>query len=538
MARAATLVSKVAAPSVMKVRRSSVTVNPLVRVAFDPTTRPQVQPATAFGHALAVLESLVQMSALPETRLGRSVSPRAQLHPGHSGIVELRDGRDAFAARVLLADTAERTLDLQYYIWRNDMSGALLFAAACRAADRGVRVRLLLDDNNTSGLDAFLGALASHPNIQVKLFNAFRLRRWRALEYLTDFARLNRRMHNKSFTVDGQVAIVGGRNIGDEYFDANQALSFVDLDVMAVGPVVSDIASDFERYWRSESAQSVESVLGRARASSVRDVIAMAEKAINEPAAIAYVNALQSCAFVHDLLAGSVEYRWGTTRLVSDDPAKGLGRQRPRGTLLERLMDTLSAPKHELQLISPYLVPTRAGERALAELADSGVRVSILTNSLEATDVPIVHAGYAKRRRNLLKAGVVLFELMRTSRVRSRRDRRLTGSSGSSLHAKTFSIDCNRVFVGSFNLDPRSASLNTEMGLVIECPALAAQIAKAFAEDVPVRSYRVSLNAAGKLQWVEQHEGGTRVHTSEPGTTWWKRLGVSLMALLPIDWLL
>ena len=486
-----------------------------------------------------MLESLVkQTPPLPETRLGRSVIPRARLHPGQSGIVELRDGRDAFAARMSLADSAERTLDLQYYIWRNDVSGTLLFAALCRAADRGVRVRLLLDDNNTAGLDAFLAALASHPNIEVRLFNAFRLRRWRPLEYLTDFARLNRRMHNKSFTADGQVAIVGGRNVGDEYFDADQALSFVDLDVMAVGPVVSDIVSDFERYWTSESARPAEAVLGRARRATVLEVIAAAEETLRQPAAVAYINALQSCPFVHDLLAGSVEYRWAAARLVSDDPAKGLGRQRPHGTLLERLLDTLSVPKREIELISPYLVPTRAGERALGEVARDGVKVSILTNSLEATDVPIVHAGYAKRRRKLLEAGVVLYELMRTSRVRSRRDRRLTGSSGSSLHAKTFSVDCSRVFVGSFNLDPRSTSLNTEMGLVIESPVLAAQISAAFAEEIPARSYRVSLNAAGKLQWVEQSEGAERLHTTEPGTGWWKRLGVRLMALLPIDWLL
>ena len=507
-------------------------------MTFDCRTTPQVQPAAGFGHPVWVLETLAKPKPVLEGRLSRSVSPHARAHPGQSGIVELRDGRDAFAARVLLADTAERTLDLQYYIWRNDVSGALLFAAVCRAADRGVRVRLLLDDNNTAGLDAFLGALASHPNIQVRLFNAFRLRRWRPLEYLTDFARLNRRMHNKSFTVDGQVAIVGGRNVGDEYFDANQALSFVDLDVMAVGPVVSDIASDFERYWNSESARPVESVLGRARRASVLEVIAEAEKILGQPAAVEYANALQSCAFVHDLLCGSVEYRWAAARLVSDDPAKGLGRQRPRGTLLERLLDTLSVPQRELELISPYLVPTRAGERALSELSRDGVKVSILTNSLEATDVPIVHAGYAKRRRKLLESGVVLYELMRTSRVRSRRDRRLTGSSGSSLHAKTFSVDCGRVFVGSFNLDPRSASLNTEMGLVIESPVLAASIATAFAGEIPARAYRVSLNAAGRMLWVEQCEDGERVHTTEPGTTWWKRLGVALMALLPIEWLL
>jgi putative cardiolipin synthase len=166
------------------------------------------------------------------------------------------------------------------------------------------------------------------------------------------------------------------------------------------------------------------------------------------------------------------------------------------------------------------------------------VKVSILTNALEATDVPIVHAGYAKRRRQLLQAGAVLYELMRVARVRSRRDRRLTGSSGSSLHAKTFAVDRARVFVGSFNLDPRSASLNTEMGLVIESPELAAQIAAAFTEEIPGRSYRVSLNAAGKLQWVEQHESTARTHTTEPGTNWWKRAGVALMALLPIEWLL
>ena len=486
-----------------------------------------------------VLETLAKAPPTTETRLGRSVTPRARQHPGQSGIVELRDGRDAFAARVLLADTAERTLDLQYYIWRNDMSGALLFAALCRAADRGVHVRLLLDDNNTNGLDGFLGALASHPNIQVRLFNPFRLRRWRPLEYLTDFARLNRRMHNKSFTVDGQVAIVGGRNIGDEYFDAHQEMSFVDLDVMAVGPVASEITNDFERYWCSESARPAESILGRARAATVREVIAAAEQALQQPAAVAYIKALQSCAFVNDLLTGTVDYRWSATRLVSDDPAKGLGRQRPHGTLLERLMDTLSVPRRELQLISPYFVPTRSGERAVAELArEGGVKVSILTNALEATDVPIVHAGYAKRRRKMLEAGVVLFELMRESRVRSRRDRRLTGSSGSSLHAKTFAVDCARVFVGSFNLDPRSASLNTEMGLVIESPELARRIAAAFAEEIPGRSYRVRLNEAGAMEWLEPHENGVIVHTSEPGVTWWKRFAVAVMALLPIEWLL
>ena len=198
-----------------------------------------------------------QPSPLPDfsdTRLLHSVLPRVRLHPGKSGVVELRDGRDAFAARALLADAAERTLDIQYYIWRNDMSGILLFDAVRRAADRGVRVRLLLDDNNTAGLDPLLSALNAHPQIEVRLFNPFALRRWRVLNYFTDFARLNRRMHNKTFTADNQVTIVGGRNVGDEYFDAHQDFAFIDLDVLAIGPVVNDVSSDFERYWHSASS--------------------------------------------------------------------------------------------------------------------------------------------------------------------------------------------------------------------------------------------------------------------------------------------
>src|SRR6185312_10447800 len=188
------------------------------------------------------------------TRLDRSVAPLVQAHPGLSGILALPDGRDAFAARVLMSDAAERTLDARYYIWHDDLSGGLLFAALRRAADRGVRVRLLLDDNNTVGLDSLLAALNAHPNIEVRLFNPFRFRRWRILGYLTDFARLNRRMHNKSFTVDNQATIVGGRNVGDEYFDAGQGVSFADLDVLAVGPVVAEVAGDFERYWTSRSS--------------------------------------------------------------------------------------------------------------------------------------------------------------------------------------------------------------------------------------------------------------------------------------------
>ena len=476
------------------------------------------------------------------TRLGAAVLPLTAQHPGRSGVTVLRDGRNAFAARALLADAAERTLDIQYYIWRNDMSGTLLMEAVRRAAERGVRVRLLLDDSNTHGLDALLAALDTHPNIEVRLFNPFFRRRWRWLGYLTDFARLNRRMHNKSFTADGLVTIVGGRNVGDEYFDAGAELSFYDLDVLAIGPVVADVAADFDRYWACDAAYRADRVLPRANRASLRTVRLAAETVELAPAARSYVDALESSAFVRDLLDARLPFEWAATHLVSDDPARALRHRRhprsERQPVSARLAAIAGDARTTLHVISPYLVPTRHGVAALRALIARGVAVSALTNSLEATDHAIVHAGYARRRRELLAAGVTLYEMKRIApRPRGRRRHR-RGSARTGLHAKTFATDHARMFVGSFNFDPRSALLNTEMGVVIDSPALARDVATAFALDIPERSYRLRLDAAGRIQWVEQLDGAEVVHTHEPGTTPWLRLGVALLALLPIEGLL
>jgi cardiolipin synthase C len=473
-----------------------------------------------------------------DSQLARSVSLRKESHPGKSGIVALRNARDAFAARAHLADAAERTLDIQYYIWRNDMSGTLLLEALRRAADRGVRVRLLLDDNNTSGLDVLLAALDSHPNIEVKLFNPFTLRRWRSLNFLLDFARLNRRMHNKSFTADNQVTIIGGRNIGDEYFDAHDEIAFVDLDILAIGPAVNDVSTDFEAYWCSASAYPATAILRQPHKASVLEVDEAAQRVAHNRNADAYVRALQSSRFVQDLIAGTLHFEWAITRMLSDDPAKALGRKTPRGLLTDRLSAALRDPTLELQLITAYFVPTRAGVTALATLVRSGVKVTVLTNSLEATDVGVVHAGYAKHRKQLLKAGVSIYELKRMSTTSSGRDRKLTGSSGSSLHAKTFAVDRTRVFVGSFNFDPRSAQLNTEMGFLIDSPTLAHTIADAFIANIPERSYRLELSPHGLLRWIERRDGNEIVHVREPATPWWRRHGLWLLSKLPIEWML
>ena len=226
-------------------------------------------------------------------------------HPGVSGIYTLPDARDAFAARALLAQGAERTLDVHYYIWRNDMAGTLLFEALRAAAERGVRVRLLLDDNDTSGLDTLLAALASHPNIEVRLFNPFVIREPRWIGYVTDFFRLNRRMHNKSFTADNQATIIGGRNVGDEYFGATEGVVFVDLDVMAVGPVVTEVSKEFDRYWASGSSYPVERLLPAVDPAAIAELTSSARRVERDPAAAAYMNALRNLSFVHEMDQGA-----------------------------------------------------------------------------------------------------------------------------------------------------------------------------------------------------------------------------------------
>jgi len=493
--------------------------------------------------ALPPLEHRTPSAAFSDTSgtpLGKAIAPRVAAHPGHSGIYALPDARDAFAARALLAGTAERSLDVQYYIWRQDMTGTLLFECLHAAADRGVRVRLLLDDNNTSGLDTTLAALDSHPNIEVRLFNPFVIRKPRALGYLTDFPRLNRRMHNKSFTADNQATIIGGRNVGDEYFGATEGVLFADLDVLAVGPVVNEVSNSFDRYWASGSSYPAEWMLPFVTPGRIAEIEAAALRIEGSPEALAYTSALRESSFVHDLIQGTLELEWASTKTISDDPAKGLGRAAPETLVVEGLRRALGDPAIELALVSPYFVPTAAGVAWFEALARRGVAIKVLTNSLEATDVSFVHAGYAKRRKPLLKAGITLYELRRAMATEPGPAKSAVriGSSGSSLHAKTSSVDRARVFIGSFNFDPRSAKLNTEMGFIIESSALAGRVDAAFRNRIPMDAYEVRLAEGGRLSWVEPRKGESLQYDSEPGTSVWRRAWVRFLAALPIEWLL
>lgn len=468
-----------------------------------------------------------------DTRLGKALTPLTMAHPGLAGIHALADGRDAFAARAVLAQTADRSLDVQYYIWRNDTTGRLMFEALRRAAERGVRVRFLLDDNNTAGLDQALAALDAHPMIEVRLFNPNPFRSARMVGLAADFVRLNRRMHNKSFTADNQITIIGGRNVGDEYFGAAGEVSFADLDVIAAGPVVRAVSDDFDRYWNSPFAYPL--------ALLVPDAAA-APPAGDDPRAQAYLAAIRRSAFLEHFLKGSLPLEWARTRFVSDDPAKVMGKAPPETNIAFKLKGLLGEPQRSLDMVSPYLVPGKEGVAAFVDMAKKGARTRILTNSLEATDVAVVHAGYAKWRKPLLEAGVALYELRREATDEPSREKRGSGggfgSSDASLHAKTFGVDGNRVFVGSFNFDQRSIHLNTEMGMVIDSPALATRLSETLDRSLPTRAYEVQLDEQGEVIWLERRGEQSVRHENEPGAAWYKRVAVKVLSWLPIDWML
>lgn len=480
------------------------------------------------------------------TLLEERIEPLLKKHPGRSGFVALPDGYDAFASRMMLADLAEETIDIQYYIWKKDITGTLLFDALYRAAERGVRIRLLLDDNNTSGLDDILLRLNAHPRIEVRLFNPYRHRKWRVVDYLTDLVRVNRRMHNKTFTVDGEVTIIGGRNIGDEYFNAGQGLLFIDLDALAVGPVVEEVSRDFERYWQSEPARPLEEVLGYHSDHTAREAPLFGNP--DSPEAADYLEQLRNSPYSRGFPHEGIPFEWTLVRMVSDDPEKATGRASESTYLPEQLRETLLKPRKELFLVAPYFVPGKRGRELITTLTQRGVRVYILTNSFEATDVGIVHSGYIKHRKSLLRAGVTLYELKRSAAGEPSGRQIRGGSAGlhaktfsssfSSLHAKTFSVDHSDVFIGSFNFDPRSALLNTEIGFIVESPGNASRLADIFATRIPEESYEVRLTEQERLVWIEQDDGRQIVHKKEPGVGILDRIVLWVLSRLPIEWLL
>lgn len=481
-----------------------------------------------------------------DTALGIALRENLKSNPGQSGFHLLGNGLDAFVARAQLAEKAERSIDAQYYLFHDDLVGRLFVSALLDAADRGVRVRLLLDDMALSDdKDLHVAALDTHKDIEVRIFNPFVRQKARWLQFLTRFDEATRRMHNKSFTVDNQLTVIGGRNIGNEYFDADPDLKFGDLDVLSVGPVVKAVSGSFDEYWNSPSSYPVATLLGEeASADALANLRRALAAFIESHQQSAYLEALRNANLVKKISAGQFAFEWGNAQVFYDDPAKiTAARDRTDLQLVSQLKSLNSQINSELIVFSPYFVPRRQGVEAFRKLRKRGVRVRILTNSLASNDVSIVHSGYAKYRKALLRDGVELYEVDNVLTSAQRKEKRgLGGSSKASLHAKSFVIDGKAVFIGSMNFDPRSVVENTEIGVLFESANIAGQMSDWFEQNIDDTAFRLALETDQQgeetLVWYRKTDTGFERFTTEPNTGFWRRFTSDFLQILPIDFLL
>jgi cardiolipin synthase C len=469
------------------------------------------------------------------TRLGQFFGPAADEHPGLSGFSLLSHGREAFIVRLALADLAERSLDMQYYMWDGDTTGRIVVDHVMKAADRGVRVRLLVDDPYYKASDFVKASLDAHPNVEIRLFNPLANRRWSILDFIFDFSRVNRRMHNKLMVADNAAAIVGGRNIGDIYYGVNTVANYRDLDVLTVGPVVHDLSGVFDRYWSSPSTVPIAAIVDRAHDAADLDAIrARLREAI---AAADYPYPIDRD--LNELTAQSAEFRdnlvWARGRIVADDP-ETVACGKESDDVIEFIRGRIAALKEELLVESPYFVLPAGAQATVKTLHERNVRVRVLTNSLASNDMLPAHSGYAKTRRRLLENGMELYELRADTDAFRLGWSPLSRRSQAALHTKAMAFDREAVFIGSFNLDPRSAVINTEAGLYIESPELAKKLTDYMATGVvPANSYRVLLDPNGEIVWETVRDGKKVRYQDEPETGFRRRFVANLLKLLPID---
>lgn len=443
----------------------------------------------------------------------------------------------AFAVRVATARAAGRSLDLMYYMWNADLTGRLMMREVLAAADRGVRVRLLLDDLGVTMSDRIFHAIDSHPNMELRLFNPTKAREnmfRRGIELVLRFRSVNRRMHNKAWIADGRALIIGGRNIGDAYFGAAEAANFRDFDVLAHGKAVSDAEEIFDDYWNSAVAIPVRSLLAK-RPSRLARLRRKLDRLATSDAARPYLQKVESLHHDGQFLMADRLHTVSSATVLADPPEKAAGKRRSgHNYLMENLLPVLEGAKHKLKITSPYFIPGQKGVETLSRLSASGVCVSVLTNSLAATDVAAVHAGYARYRRPLLLNDVKIHEL------RSLADQHnalsLRGSGQASLHTKAFTRDGETGFIGSLNFDPRSMSLNTEMGVLFNSPELASAMDDIFKQETSREmSFELALNTKRRLIWTGLVKGRPRLYGNEPYASLSRRGIALVMGILPLE---
>ena len=475
-----------------------------------------------------------------------AISEQSEIHPELSGYHPIVTGANAFASRSILTGMAKRNIDAQYYIWHDDEAGQLMLKDLWDAAERGVIVRLLLDDfNNNAKFDQHLLRFASHPNIAVRIINPLMHRKFQTLNFVTGLPRINRRMHNKSMIFDKQITIIGGRNIGDEYLSNDKNSQFADLDVLLIGKVVADIDNSFASYWSAPISFDIQTLATLDSGETTDfleglDKLKSNEKDGSKDSLSIYKAAIEDSSIDTDLINKRVPFRWTDMQFLSDDVGK-LTKTVPADTnLVHQLRTLLGSPSKKLTIISSYFVPTKDGVNTLIELAESGIEIKILTNSFDATDVTAVHSGYSQWRPSLLRAGVKIYELKSTASEEKRENKlwKARSQSSTSLHAKAFAVDDYQVFIGSYNVDPRSANINTEMGVIINDDELATQLHEALSDDLLNQAYEVKLKENGHLQWHTMENDKKVVYDSEPRVDVSDHVWLTIMSWLPIDWLL
>ena len=491
--------------------------------------------------------------AQPEqTRIGRQFADATRQHGGNSAFRMLAVGVDGFLARVQMVNAAERTLDLQYFIFRADETGKLLTNAVLQAADRGVRVRVLIDDGETIAGDDQLVALDAHPQVEVRVFNPFIYRGhfafMRALEFTFSIARLDYRMHNKLMVVDNSIALIGGRNVGDEYFQVDPKTQFADDDVFAAGSIVKELSATFDEFWKSDLSIPVralaEGTASDAALAEYRKVLA-GHHEDKKTDGTDYASRVAAGEPLAGMISGKLPLVWAHAQLIYDSPnKKEVDKDGMVGKLMHRpVAAAVAAVQSELLMTTPYLIPGDEGMALFNDLRKRNVRVRILTNSLESSNVLAAHSGYIRYRPLLLESGTEVHEVR--SLLGNARGSGQTASisrfGNYSLHAKLFVFDRKRLFVGSMNFDQRSMHLNTEIGLIIDSPELAQQAATRFEAMVSLpNSYELVLrggDGAGsqQLAWRTEEGGKTVEYDSEPARSDWQRFRLNLLSLLPLD---
>ena len=481
-----------------------------------------------------------QVTETDRTAAAGLARPRIEVQAEYSGFTLLTGGYRALETRLALVDLAEKSVDIQTFIWQSDTAGRLLAERLLAAAERGARIRLLIDDFYLSDRDFNLAAFDAHPNINVRVFNPFgtrflltpigRLRR--GIELVSDFSRLNHRMHNKVFVVDDELAIIGGRNIGDEYFDLHEKSNLVDLDLLAAGPIVGDASVSFDTYWNSSWAYPITAFREH---PSKRKVAAAQQRlmawAADEKAELGIE--VPGIEFLEKLVHGFI---WSPAEIIFDDPDKALGEDaRGASRVGPRLQEIADQSSSEILISTPYLLPIKDGH-ALSGALERGVSVNILTNSLASTDGVAAYAGFSKYEKDFITAGIEIFEFKPDISKFVLGNGAPQGSGTGGLHAKVVVFDRKTVFIGTFNLDPRSAKLNTEIGIVVHNPVLAERVADLIEKLMePENSWRMDIDEGGTLVWRDGTLAESVSHTGAPEAGAWRRFQAFLLSLLPID---